>query len=78
MLSTLMIFVTGLDRVPPLGLHPTPGITFEHPEDCGVCGPLPYANTCTNTLTLPVMRSYEEFEQLMLNALEMGITFTDK
>ena len=49
-LSTILIFATGADKVPPLGFHPKPMIQFWHDVR-------PRSNTCGNVLFLPLYPS---------------------
>ncbi|KAL6466112.1 hypothetical protein MHYP_G00262450 [Metynnis hypsauchen] len=54
----LFMFVTGLTSLPPSGLEPVPKIEF-------LDLPFPMANTCTNTLKLPLLDSYNVFKSRM-------------
>jgi len=74
-LEDLMIFATGLDAVPAIGFDPQPSITFGHDvTDCTAQFPL--ANTCTNSLRLPIVPSYDVFSANMLAAITTVVTFT--
>jgi len=70
-LSELLIFATGLDVLPPLGFEPARTITFGHPSNLDFKTAFPVANTCSNSLRLPVLQSYDLFVQNMLGAFEM-------
>ena len=79
MLANLLVFATGLDVIPPLGIDPSPSLQFDHPEDDDnpyVRG-VPLANTCANCLHIPVLPDYELFKSRMLLAMEVGVSFTD-
>ena len=78
-LSTLLVFVTGLDEIPALGFEPTPSVTFGHAEDLSatdLTSQFPVANTCSHQLRLPVLATYDEFANNMTAAIEMSTTFT--
>ena len=76
-LETLLVFITGYDTVPPLGFEPSLRLNFVHPEtQCSYDG-VPYANTCANMLTIPVLEEYETFKQRMNLALKIGTVFTN-
>ena len=72
-LEDLLVFVTGADRVPPMGFEFNPVITFIH--DHPSCFPI--ANTCTPSLHLPVFCSqpYDQFKGAMVEALVGGFGF---
>jgi len=79
-LQDLLIFATGMNSVPALGFAPEPTIKFKHPDDCAPedqAKDFPYANTCTNTLVLPVLFSYDQFSENLVAAITMAKTFTD-
>lgn len=71
LLQQVLIFTTGLDSIPALGFNPQPIIEFDHDGQI-----FPKANTCTNTLRLPCLGSYEEFMANMSAALTTCVTFT--
>ena len=79
-LFTLLVFVTGSATIPPLGFHPQPTITFGHrqdfaePDDQSI--DYPFANTCSNSLRLPVLSSSDDFCANMLAALRIATTFS--
>ena len=59
-IEEVLVFVTGASRPPPLGFDEPANITFSDDE------PFPMANTCANTIRLPVCYSeYEEFKRNM-------------
>jgi len=77
-LGQLLIFVTGLSDIPPLGFVPKPRIIFGHEDQCvddDYTREFPVANTCSLQLRLPVLSSYERFCSHMLAAIEIN-TFT--
>nr|XP_055025012.1 G2/M phase-specific E3 ubiquitin-protein ligase-like isoform X2 [Misgurnus anguillicaudatus] len=55
----VLMFATGLNSLPPSGLNPQPKLEFI--ED----SPYPMANTCANTLKLPVLSNFELFKSNM-------------
>ncbi|XP_035461894.1 G2/M phase-specific E3 ubiquitin-protein ligase-like [Scophthalmus maximus] len=66
-LGDVLIFSTGLDKIPAMGFPTQPELEFLHPED----GPamFPMANTCGPVLRLPVQPTFPKFE----SAMDMGI-----
>ncbi|XP_048837376.1 uncharacterized protein LOC125711944 isoform X11 [Brienomyrus brachyistius] len=66
-LEDVLIFATGLRRIPAMGFVTQPELAFLHPED-GLAR-FPKANTCSLVLHLPVGQSYTEFK----NNMELGI-----
>lgn len=73
-----MIFATGMDEIPPLGITPAPSIAFGHPEEMEPGDPrigFPIANTCGNILRLPILDEYASFEANMLAAIINVKTF---
>lgn len=78
-LGQLLAFVTGLDVVPPLGFEPIPALEFNHPGDADYAylEGVPFANTCANSLRLPVLPEYQVFKERMVAALAVGEIFTD-
>ena len=73
-LQDLLIFVTGADCIPPLGFSINPVIRFIHSP----ISPLPTANTCSPSISLPVSArgsSYEAFKDAMVEALVGGFGF---
>jgi hypothetical protein len=78
-LELLLIFATGLDTIPPLGFEPTPSLTFGHGEDVAIDDirrQFPIAHTCTNSLRIPLIATYDKFKENMNAALDMVNTFT--
>ncbi|XP_076877235.1 G2/M phase-specific E3 ubiquitin-protein ligase-like [Brachyhypopomus gauderio] len=57
--NDVFMFATGLTSLPPAGLDPLPKIEFLDDS------PFPMANTCSNTLKLPLLDSYNEFRTNM-------------
>lgn len=58
-LQDVLLFSTGAAEVPPIGFQPTPALTF---HDDGL---FPWANTCSNTLSLSLEHGqYEEYCRL--------------
>ena len=57
-LKDILIFVTGSSEIPPMGFTPKPAIMF-----C-TSTTFPIASTCSNTLTLPLYLSYEQFQYI--------------
>ncbi|XP_062866425.1 G2/M phase-specific E3 ubiquitin-protein ligase-like [Trichomycterus rosablanca] len=55
----VLMFATGLTSLPPSGLEPLPKIEFLDDS------PFPMANTCSNTLKLPLLDSYNVFKSRM-------------
>lgn len=53
------MFATGLKSLPPSGLIPEPQLEFL--ED----SPYPMANTCANTMKLPLLDNFELFKSNM-------------
>ncbi|XP_058629589.1 G2/M phase-specific E3 ubiquitin-protein ligase-like [Onychostoma macrolepis] len=72
-LQEVLAFASGLEELPPLGFKNQPIIEFMHTDR-----KFPEANTCDVVLRLPILRSYEEFCNLMcsgiLQATEFGMT----
>ncbi|KAK0148157.1 G2/M phase-specific E3 ubiquitin-protein ligase [Merluccius polli] len=55
----VLMFTTGLNSLPPSGLEPSPRIEFLDDS------PFPMANTCSNTLKLPLLDTYTVFKTQM-------------
>ncbi|KAI9515842.1 hypothetical protein NQZ68_022198 [Dissostichus eleginoides] len=55
-LEDVLMFATGLTSLPPSGFEPSPGIEFLDDS------PFPMANTCSNTLKLPLLEAYNVFK----------------
>ena len=58
-LQDVLMFATGLKEIPPAKLTPQPQLTFQKHSR------FPEANVCSNTLKLPILPSYEKFEEAM-------------
>ncbi|XP_016117945.1 G2/M phase-specific E3 ubiquitin-protein ligase-like, partial [Sinocyclocheilus grahami] len=58
-LENVLMFATGLTSLPPAGVAPQPWIVF---LDNSL---FPTANTCTNTLKLPILETYSLFQTQM-------------
>lgn len=58
-LEDILMFATGLREIPPAGIHPTPQLVFQ--RSCR----FPMANVCSNTIQIPVVSTYEEFQKAM-------------
>lgn len=59
-LEDILSFVTGANRIPPIGFEPQPSIEFEDDN-----AKYPVAHTCANVLRLPLLKTYEEFKPNM-------------
>uniref|UniRef100_A0A8C4THI9 HECT domain-containing protein n=1 Tax=Erpetoichthys calabaricus TaxID=27687 RepID=A0A8C4THI9_ERPCA len=59
-LEDLLIFITGSDKIPPLGFCPTPCLEFLHDDSR-----FPLANTCDNVIRIPLKQSFSEFKSDM-------------
>ena len=79
-LEDLLVFAVGLRKIPPLGLHPPPNIKFNHRQEAQhiVVADFPYADTCANTLRLPMATNYASFKTNMLAAINTVKIFTDE
>ncbi|XP_038594951.1 G2/M phase-specific E3 ubiquitin-protein ligase-like [Micropterus salmoides] len=66
-LEQVLIFGTGLRRIPAMGFSVQPELAFLHPEDGHA--KFPQANTCALVLHLPVGQTYSIFKTNM----ELGI-----
>lgn len=58
-LEEVLMFATGLTAIPPAGMMPSPHLEFLSDS------PFPVANTCANTLKLPLLESYAAFRANM-------------
>ena len=76
-LCELLVFATGLDAIPPLGIEPSPTLVFDHPADDvdDHSREVPFVNTCANCLHIPVLADYELFKERMLLALRGRLEF---
>ena len=82
LLRKLLRFSLCIDALPPLGLNPAPVLCFKHAEDAldedsKRTQPYPTANTCANTLYLPVLKDYRSFVSNMTAALQFEIFTTE-
>lgn len=69
-IEEVLVFVTGASRPPPLGFDEPTTITFLDDE------PFAMANTCANTIRIPVCYSeYEEFKRKMVFAIKNSPCF---
>uniref|UniRef100_UPI0037E860EC G2/M phase-specific E3 ubiquitin-protein ligase n=1 Tax=Semicossyphus pulcher TaxID=241346 RepID=UPI0037E860EC len=58
-LEDVLMFGTGLREVPPAAIQPQPQLVFQKDSR------FPVANVCSNTIKIPMLPSYEEFQQAM-------------
>ena len=67
-LSDLLVFVSGADRIPPLGYERAPSVVFDHYQD----RIFPTASTCDVQLRLPIVHegNYQKFREAMIMALK--------
>ena len=77
-LQNLLIFITGFGMVPPLGFDPPLQLSFKHTENDNSDDAVPYANTCANTLQIPVVSSFVVFKERMILAVQLGASFTNQ
>lgn len=63
--------------VPPLGFDPPLQLSFKHTENESSDDAVPYANTCANTLQIPVVSSFVVFKEMMLLAVQLGTSFSN-
>nr|XP_055051509.1 G2/M phase-specific E3 ubiquitin-protein ligase-like [Misgurnus anguillicaudatus] len=66
-LPHVLIFGTGLERIPPMGFSTQPELSFLHEDE--ELSMFPTANTCSLIIRLSIKNTYSEFK----NAMEMGI-----
>ncbi|PIK43786.1 putative G2/M phase-specific E3 ubiquitin-protein ligase-like [Apostichopus japonicus] len=69
--ENILVFATGLDKVPVTGFDPSPRLEFIHEPDVGEkeCSQFPKAHTCSCVLKIPLHPTYELFKTKM----EFGI-----
>uniref|UniRef100_A0A8C4RM74 HECT domain-containing protein n=1 Tax=Erpetoichthys calabaricus TaxID=27687 RepID=A0A8C4RM74_ERPCA len=60
-LEDLLIFITGSDKIPPLGFCPTPCLEFLHDGSR-----FPLANTCDNVIRIPFKQQHISFGFIFL------------
>ncbi|RXN12008.1 G2 M phase-specific E3 ubiquitin- ligase-like protein [Labeo rohita] len=58
-LEDVLMFGTGLKEVPPAAIQPQPQLVFQKSAR------FPMANVCTNTIKIPILPSYEDFQEAM-------------
>ncbi|KAI9541258.1 hypothetical protein NQZ68_032262 [Dissostichus eleginoides] len=68
-LEDVLMFATGLTSLPPSGFEPSPGIEFLDDS------PFPMANTCSNTLKLPLLEAYNVFKSQMDFGMQNSLGF---
>ncbi|KAI7810447.1 putative G2/M phase-specific E3 ubiquitin-protein ligase-like [Triplophysa rosa] len=73
-LEDILIFASGLSRIPPLGFPVQPALEFLHSPD-NKAKPLPEANTCSIILRLPIHKTYTEFKTWMESGIIQAPTF---
>lgn len=62
-LEDVFIFATGTNSIPPLGLLPSPILSFLLKDEEDGQSKFPIANTCANQLKLPIHSSYDLFKE---------------
>ena len=71
-LEDILVFATGASAVPPMGFDLTPKITFHHTS------PMPIANTCIPSLSLPLgIKEYKRFKYMMSFGISNTFDFSD-
>uniref|UniRef100_A0A672H2K4 HECT domain-containing protein n=1 Tax=Salarias fasciatus TaxID=181472 RepID=A0A672H2K4_SALFA len=60
----ILVFATGLEKIPATGFTPQPELNFIH-QEMEHSSRFPKANTCSLTLSIPVGLSYEDFKANM-------------
>jgi len=73
-LEELLVFLTGASAIPILGFQETPSISFL--DDSDSRKEFPVVSTCSLTLYLPNVNSYDEFHRNFKNAMKIKM-FTD-
>uniref|UniRef100_A0A3B1JE00 HECT domain-containing protein n=1 Tax=Astyanax mexicanus TaxID=7994 RepID=A0A3B1JE00_ASTMX len=68
-LQDVLMFGTGLKEVPPAAIKPQPQLTFEWSSR------FPLASTCANTLKIPILPSYEDFQEAMDYGIQNSLGF---
>lgn len=63
-LEDVLLFGTGLKEVPPAAIQPQPKLVFQKSSR------FPMANVCTNTIKIPILPSYEEFQEAMAYGMQ--------
>jgi len=79
LIGDLLVFITGADEEPPLGFDPPLRATFGHPQDAenDPRMPFPFANSCFNSIRLPVLETYSVFKTHMINTIVTVKEFGD-
>jgi HECT-domain (ubiquitin-transferase) len=77
-LDRFLVFVTGMAELPALGFFPKPEVTFGHADDLkgNFTARFPVSSTCSNSIRLPVLTNWDEFEANMTNAVMLATSFT--
>lgn len=71
-LEDILVFTTGASAVPPMGFDLTPKIIFHSTS------PMPKANTCVPSLSLPLgTKEYECFKYRMAFGISNAFGFSD-
>ena len=72
-IGDLLMFITGADRLPPMGFPDVPVIEFNHNPSVR----LPTPSTCAPSITLPMSQasSYDHFQDMMIQGLVQGFGF---
>ncbi|KAL1273710.1 hypothetical protein QQF64_026524 [Cirrhinus molitorella] len=73
-LKDILIFASGLSRIPPLGFPVQPTLEFLHTAS-NTTKPLPDAHTCSVVLRLPLHTSFAEFKFWMESGIIQSPTF---
>ncbi|XP_019211544.1 G2/M phase-specific E3 ubiquitin-protein ligase [Oreochromis niloticus] len=58
-LEDILMFATGLREIPPAAIQPKPRLLFQ------TTSRFPVADVCANTIKIPVLHSYEDFQEAM-------------
>ncbi|XP_076735306.1 G2/M phase-specific E3 ubiquitin-protein ligase isoform X2 [Maylandia zebra] len=58
-LEDILMFATGLGEIPPAAIQPKPQLLFQ------TTSRFPVADVCANTIKIPVLHSYEDFQEAM-------------
>ena len=68
--AVIVAFATGCPSEPPLGFQPAPSLSFQTDS------PYPSANTCTNTINLPMLNPPLAFDKFAYYNMTSGILNT--
>lgn len=75
-LEKILIFVSGVEQIPPLGFPQRPQIQFLHtPLEDSTWRRYPEANTCSIILRLPIHATFENFVEYMESGILQSPTF---